>query len=82
MHQNTKKANWRIYLVPYGRVNHKIFMVPMEYLITKHLEINKKKGMNSDTKLNITLHKKECKWPVNCRNVFNLLLSKVKVACF
>lgn len=36
------KANWRIIFGTYGRVNHKIFMVPMEYLITKHLEINKK----------------------------------------
>lgn len=51
---------------PYGRVNHKIFVVLMEYLIIKHLEIDKKKRNEfKDTEeMNITLHKK-CKWPVN-----------------
>ena len=39
---NTKRQIGEFIFGTYGRVNHKIFMVPMEYLIIKHLEINKK----------------------------------------
>lgn len=52
----------------------------MEYLIIKHLEIDKKKRNEfKDTEeMNITLHKKKCKWPVNPWKIYLASLVNVK----